>query len=565
MADDSFSSLIGPPSTPVEGVESRQLSLRDHAADVISSFGISEKAAYSLVDKLEDNPLSDLIGSLKQLTPGGLDETFARRKETQVESSIFDTSEEAAAKFLGNRANDTLSAIGLASAVGGGGWKGPISKGIVRLQDIIRRKSMTEAEKFADATTKQKANQHLGDLIGKAKKPTPEASVDFSESLAAAEQVHKERPFSLGEQIQGPFNKYMGADQSFYLKNESGMAVGSVSIDSLKDGVAEISINKSMGKPLTKDALFGVLRDLIDEHPNITKFVGKRGFDPSAGTSKKVMEIDAKKVLGLQDDELELTKQMADQASWIQIQKDQKLHVKKYSDGLRIARGGELISPKFKTSDELEGWAAENLKFVTTVNSGSISDRVGYAELLKRHSVPEQRFDFDLTYSKGRSHVEFGLEPPVHRFDKNPLDANTKQGNVLEGIPLPDSSQASGFFDPPFLVRKTSEGSKSIVGARFTTFNSRSEAFDVFDAGLRESARILKPDGKLLVKIQDSIPSTGTDRSKLESTAFMVEKAKDYGLVLADKQAVRNANPYMPPNVKSRDAVVNYLVFKKIP
>jgi len=208
--------------------------------------------------------------------------------------------------------------------------------------------------------------------------------------------------------------------------------------------------------------------------------------------------------------------------------------------------------------------------FKPSAETSSISiktDRTAFNRLVERGSVERKPFDFDFTYSQGRSHEEFGLPKPKLRFDKRGGDATTF--NLLKDkSPIPPGSQKSGFFDPPFLVRKAKTGGGRII-RRFTAFDTPEDAKEMWSAGLKAGAKALEIGGTYVVKIQDSVPSTGPKlketgkRAPLRATQFMIDEAKKYGLELVDKVSNTVTNPRPIPRVKERTAIVNFLVFKK--
>ena len=208
--------------------------------------------------------------------------------------------------------------------------------------------------------------------------------------------------------------------------------------------------------------------------------------------------------------------------------------------------------------------------FKPSAETSSISiktDRTAFNRLVERGSVERKPFDFDFTYSQGRSHEEFGLPKPKLRFDKRGGDAITF--NLLKDkSPIPPGSQKSGFFDPPFLVRKAKTGGGRII-RRFTAFDTPEDAKEMWSAGLKAGAKALEIGGTYVVKIQDSVPSTGPKlketgkRAPLRATQFMIDEAKKYGLKLVDKVSNTVTNPRPIPRVKERTAIVNFLVFKK--
>jgi hypothetical protein len=174
-----------------------------------------------------------------------------------------------------------------------------------------------------------------------------------------------------------------------------------------------------------------------------------------------------------------------------------------------------------------------------------------HQNFVERGSIPSSQFDFDLTFSKGVIHKELGLQPPKLRFDKSPTEEGTIQADVLKGIPVESNSQEYGLFDPPFIARTGPPPKDDIMAERFTIFKNVGEAKKMWEAGISESARILKPDGKLMVKIQD----TSFKGKRLEATQFMKDTAEANNLELIDIDS-------RPSRGKGKYPV-NFMIFKK--
>jgi len=115
--------------------------------------------------------------------------------------------------------------------------------------------------------------------------------------------------------------------------------------------------------------------------------------------------------------------------------------------------------------------------------------------------------DCDPTYSTGNFYKK-GLPQPKYKFDKTPQTADTIKA-TSDNLPLEDESVRTIMFDPPFVMGgKLHDGIKkgsSIIAKRFTNFLSFDELKNMYSASLREFYRVLKNDGIVIFKCQDSV------------------------------------------------------------
>ena len=115
------------------------------------------------------------------------------------------------------------------------------------------------------------------------------------------------------------------------------------------------------------------------------------------------------------------------------------------------------------------------------------------------------RFDCDLTYGNGSFYK--GKVKPRFRFD---LDESLDDVEIScsTNTPLKNDSISSCVFDPPFLtyIKSGRQGNGNMVMAkRFSGYWRYDELQDHYIKTIRESARIIKPNGVLIFKCQDII------------------------------------------------------------
>jgi hypothetical protein len=181
------------------------------------------------------------------------------------------------------------------------------------------------------------------------------------------------------------------------------------------------------------------------------------------------------------------------------------------------------------------------------------------------------KFDVDITYSKGEIWKKVGMDPK-HKFDKYPQTKDTIQADASTRIPMQNNSVESVFFDPPFLVRAGKVGGKDtgMMTGRFTGFESVDALWEMISGSIHEAARILKPGGVLVIKLQD----VSHGGSKYNTKGFYMSTAEAYnyavqaGLRPLDRFIYENKNPMpLPPSVKQQNIAKkvhnDFLVFKK--
>jgi len=175
----------------------------------------------------------------------------------------------------------------------------------------------------------------------------------------------------------------------------------------------------------------------------------------------------------------------------------------------------------------------------------------------------DNKVEADFTYSKGAMWKNFKGKEPTKKFDLTPQTKDTIKADISKHIPAEENSIESGVFDPPFLIKP--EGlKKGMMVERFTSFPNINSLWKFYKGSLKEIKRVLKPGGKLLVKIQDVLPT----HQNYFSAAEMYNMAVAEGFVPVDR-AILYSRRRMPlaPIIKTqkhfRKSHVDYWVFKK--
>lgn len=115
-------------------------------------------------------------------------------------------------------------------------------------------------------------------------------------------------------------------------------------------------------------------------------------------------------------------------------------------------------------------------------------------------------FDLDATYGNGMFYK--GLEPPRLRFDLTPqVEGVIKADSRM--LPIDGLSVDSFVFDPPFLTYikggRDHNGGGMRMAKRFGGYYKYSELVEHYHETISEAYRVLRANGKLIVKCQDII------------------------------------------------------------
>lgn len=113
-------------------------------------------------------------------------------------------------------------------------------------------------------------------------------------------------------------------------------------------------------------------------------------------------------------------------------------------------------------------------------------------------------FELDPTYSKGVFYRNF--PEPRLKFDLAPQSEDVRQADC-RALPVEDESVHSIMFDPPFVMSGDAhkEDATGKIALRFMAFSSYTELAELYVPAIQEFHRVLKPNGLLVFKCQDSV------------------------------------------------------------
>lgn len=133
------------------------------------------------------------------------------------------------------------------------------------------------------------------------------------------------------------------------------------------------------------------------------------------------------------------------------------------------------------------------------------------------------KVDMDVNYSTGVfwRDIPEALRPK-RKVDKFPQTKDTIKADISKRIPADDVSLNSIVSDPPYLVY--SGKSIPVIAKRFGFFKSLNDLLAYHDGAMGEFARVLKPGGRVIIKLQDISKATGERAKTIAKAGY--EKAR---------------------------------------
>jgi hypothetical protein len=122
--------------------------------------------------------------------------------------------------------------------------------------------------------------------------------------------------------------------------------------------------------------------------------------------------------------------------------------------------------------------------------------------------LDSNNYDLDPCYSSGKFYGS--LEKPKIKMDKTPQSTDVIQNDILDGIPLANSSIRGIVFDPPFMFGTHGQTKNNIMTKRFTMFDTFNELEQMYKTAMKEFYRVLISGGIVAFKCQDYTDSKTT-------------------------------------------------------
>jgi hypothetical protein len=188
-------------------------------------------------------------------------------------------------------------------------------------------------------------------------------------------------------------------------------------------------------------------------------------------------------------------------------------------------------------------------------------------DIMELHNNVEP-FDVDPTYSIGNFYGKFKdgdetfeIPQPKYKFDVDPQVEGVEKLDPWGKWPLEDESVNSILFDPPFVIGPRDcasmfNGKKdsNIIGKRFSSYYPVAELLSSYKHHLEEAYRVLKDDGIIVFKCQD----TTTGGKELRSSGWVWLCASALGFEVLDKFVLVTKQRLISGKVKKQQHARKY-------
>ena len=172
----------------------------------------------------------------------------------------------------------------------------------------------------------------------------------------------------------------------------------------------------------------------------------------------------------------------------------------------------------------------------------------------------DEPIELDPTYSKGVFYG--GIKKPKYKYDIEPQCDGVLKSDCRT-LPLNDSQISSIMFDPPFVGGSRKDGKPGIIKTRFGYYKNVPKLWEFYSDSLKEFSRVLKNEGVLIVKCQDTVESG----KQYLSHIYLINKASCLGFYARDLFVYAVKDRIIDPNIKrqqhARKFHSYFLVFEK--
>jgi hypothetical protein len=194
------------------------------------------------------------------------------------------------------------------------------------------------------------------------------------------------------------------------------------------------------------------------------------------------------------------------------------------------------VKKEFKTRHIPSAGSAKNLIYTSVIGDNDLLMKQAANLYIKKGDVIA-----DLTFGKGI----FWKQIDLSNNDFHPSDLKTlTPSRNFKKLPYPNNTFDAVCFDPPFRHNSSETFPMNSNYQNYETTQGlyHSEIMKLYEAGMKESFRILRNNGYLFVKCQDEIESQKQKRSHIHILHF----AKQIGFIDQDLFVLtQNRNPFV--------------------
>ena len=177
-----------------------------------------------------------------------------------------------------------------------------------------------------------------------------------------------------------------------------------------------------------------------------------------------------------------------------------------------------------------------------TIKTISYNEQEIIRDILHLH-CNDQPIECDPTYSIGNFY-KHGLPKPKYRFDIEPQSEDVERASA-DKLPLENESVGVLMFDPPFICGIPADAPIGLMKDRFGYFKNVPELWGFYERAIVEFSRVIKKDGVLIFKCQDTVDSGKNCMSHHEIMTMAINNGfypKDLFVLLA-KMRILDVDP----------------------
>ena len=215
--------------------------------------------------------------------------------------------------------------------------------------------------------------------------------------------------------------------------------------------------------------------------------------------------------------------------------------------------------PKITTDKVAKTDTSKNENIIKSVSNDQHQILINILKLY----IKKETFECDLTFSTGGFYKH--IQAPLLRFDKYPQSEDIKP--LEQAYNIDKGSLSNIIYDLPFIIKPSTapstKNNTSAIVNRFTCFSTTKELYGVNEEMLRLSFNLLKANGYLIIKTQD----TSYSGKQIWVSNFVINKAIEIGFEMVDKFILTSNHRHLHYTGEQRHARKYhsyFLVLKKL-